>query len=123
MKKDSATSYEMLMADMILNPIITKKDMRIAIYMAHGHDCTRGELLKAFYRSDRDPSGKSNRANLSRALKRLAPYIYVAYEPDGTSSTPRYYGLRDKTYPDIPADAPATAEQIPGQMNIHDFAV
>lgn len=115
-----STKYELLLSDMIMDPKITKKDMRIAVYM-HWHDCPRDELLEKFYASDSDPSGKSNRANLSRSLKRLAPYIYVAFEGDSMSDTPRYYGLRDNSYPDVPPDAPATTEQIPGQMSIHDF--
>lgn len=70
------SAQKRLIAAMLDDPKITKRDLKIALYLSD-KDAQRKDLLAEFFGSNHDPSGSSNRANLTRSLQHLRPYLDI----------------------------------------------
>lgn len=82
--------FEQLVTTMINDKHLTKKDLQVAIYLRN-RDRMRKDILERFFGNEHDPSGYANRANLTRCLQRLAPYLDITEIDHAT-----FYRLKDR---------------------------
>lgn len=93
---------------MLADKTVTRRDLVLASYLYIEH--SREDVI-GFY------GGPKNRAEASRALKRLAPYLDVEDDP----RTGRWYVLKRKLVEQPRNDGKPDDGQIPGQMSLGDY--
>lgn len=97
------------------DPTLKPTDFKAALYL-HRRDRSQSEIIRDVY------GGTGGRANWSRAVKRLAPYLEVdAIYRDGLRRPELHYKLKD--FVDDDSKSTDNDGQMPGQMSLSDFGV